>query len=162
MEAKAGFERYPVNWVSWYGAQAYCQWVGGNLPTAVQWEYAARAVDGRIYPWGSEPPNSRLAIFGGSRNSFTTILAPVDALPNGVSPFNAFNMAGSMREWVLDAAPNNANNRILRGGSWAGASDQLLTYAQTDLPANINAFPVDDLAYWDVGFRCVMPLTAKP
>ncbi|MEJ2749005.1 MAG: SUMF1/EgtB/PvdO family nonheme iron enzyme, partial [Anaerolineae bacterium] len=69
IQAKAGYERYPINWVSWYGAQAYCQWVGGDLPTAEQWEYAARSIDGRIYPWGDKPPTSSLAIFGGSRNS---------------------------------------------------------------------------------------------
>lgn len=162
MEAKAGFERYPINWVSWYGAQAYCQRVGGDLPTAEQWEYAARAIDGRVYPWGDEPPTRSRAIFGGSRNSFTTLLAPVDALPDGVSPFNAYNMAGSIREWVQDTAPGDSDSRILRGGSWISSDDELLTYAQTELPADLNALSVESLGYWDVGFRCAMPLSAKP
>lgn len=162
MEAKAGFERYPVNWVSWYGARAYCQWAGGDLPTAEQWEYAARAIDGRIYPWGSETPTSSRAIFGGAANSFLTKLKPVDALPDGASPFGATNMAGSLKEWVLDADETNPVNRILRGGSWISPADAIFVYTQEILPADIQASPITNLAYIDVGFRCAMPLAAKP
>lgn len=162
MEAKAGFERYPVNWVSWYGARAYCQWVGGDLPTAEQWEYAARAIDGRTYPWGSESPTSSRAIFGGTANSFLTKLKPVGALPDGASPFGATNMAGSLKEWVLDADETNPANRILRGGSWISPANAIFVYTQDSLPADIQARPITNLVYIDVGFRCAMPLAAKP
>ncbi|MDO4783121.1 MAG: SUMF1/EgtB/PvdO family nonheme iron enzyme, partial [Capnocytophaga felis] len=40
--AKKGYEQQPVVLVSWYGAKAYAEWVGGKLPSEEQWEYAAR------------------------------------------------------------------------------------------------------------------------
>jgi formylglycine-generating enzyme required for sulfatase activity len=49
-EADAGL---PVTWVTYYGAQSYSQWSGGQLPTASQHEYACRAGTGNIHPWGN-------------------------------------------------------------------------------------------------------------
>lgn len=91
-----GFERHPVNEVTWYGARAFCAGRGARLPTEPEWEAAARGREGRVYPWGSEPPTPERAVF--TRRSNET--APVGSRPAGATPEGVHDLAGNVAEWT--------------------------------------------------------------
>lgn len=100
---RKGFENYPANNVSWYGADAYCRWKGKHLPSEAEWEKAARCDDGRIYPWGNSMPDDEKARYDEHWKELGMhVMVPVNALPAGASCYGALNMAGNVSEWVAD------------------------------------------------------------
>ena len=174
-EPKAGFELHPANWVSWYGANSYCEWAGARLPTEAEWEYAARGIDGRIYPWGDEEPTSDRAIFAFPQtdSGYASAFQPVHTLPpGGVSPFGVHGMAGHVWEWVQDwydsayfeTNPGEAPNedgatglRVLRGGAWdSDAADLRSSNRFAAEPHIVLSRISDSLLYRSIGFRCAM------
>ena len=105
-----GRERHPVTHVAYSDAEAYAAWVGKELPTEAEWEFAARGgLEGRVFVWGDEfaPkgkmmantwqgefPWQNLTLDGYQRTS------PVKAFPpNG---YGLFDMAGNVWEWTSD------------------------------------------------------------
>jgi formylglycine-generating enzyme required for sulfatase activity len=120
-----GYADRPVTNVGFEEALAYCRFVGGRLPTDVEWEKAARGTDGRRYPWGNrfEPERCRLrrersrpeglCVVPGFRQG----LAPVTGYAAGASPYGALQMAGNAWEWVSDLYEGDPQRRIIRGGA---------------------------------------------
>ena len=162
---RKGFDNFPANNVSWFGAYSYCQWKGKRLPTEAEWEKAARGKDGRIYPWGNSIPDDSKARYSQKwEEKEVNVMVPVDALPQGASYYNVFNMAGNVWEWVNDwyrlnyckpcsHTPADASSegtfKILRGGSWYDSYGDLAirsTYRYWLDPAD---------RYLNTGFRCV-------
>ena len=98
-----GKEDHPVKWLYWKDAVDYCKWLTDvtgrpyRLPTEAEWEKAARGTDGRVYPWGDNPPTERLCNFDNKLKDTT----PVGAYsPRGDSPYGCADMAGNVWEWT--------------------------------------------------------------
>lgn len=119
----------PVVGVSWYEAEAYCNWKGAVLPTEAQWEKSARGTDGRIYPWGNDNPDKTYLNY----NDNIGKPLPVGKFPKGKSPYGCYDMCGNVWEWVYDWYDSNYYKkniyknpknitpgiyRVVRGGSW--------------------------------------------
>jgi formylglycine-generating enzyme required for sulfatase activity len=155
-QPKPGRADHPVIEVSWNGSHAYCQWVGGRLPTEAEWEYAARGPENYIYPWGNGDPTCNLSQLGGCGDTSV----PVGSLSDeGASWIGARDMAGNVWEWVADwygkypseaqtnpTGPNAGERKVARGGSFMSAPDTLHTAYRWTHP-RMYSVP-------NVGFRC--------
>ncbi|ULA64785.1 MAG: FGE-sulfatase domain-containing protein [Nitrospira sp.] len=153
--------RWPALYVTWKDAQDLCHAAGKRLPTEAEWEKAARGTEGSLFPWGETAPNSNLAMFGQHHVHEIPILAPVDSLEDGRSPYGLHHMAGNVAEWVQDwfgfdyyaymteknpPGPTSGRYRSVRGGSWKSKVIMLRTATRSgSLPAQGSA---------TIGFRC--------
>lgn len=120
------FDDYPVIFVNWAQAKAYCAWRGALLPAEAQWEKAARGTTGYVYPWGNEI-DVRFANYNGSFRRDTTRVASYE---QGKSMYGVYDMVGNVWEWVSSLYmpypyrvderenPNTSGARVVRGGSW--------------------------------------------
>lgn len=162
------YPNLPVVNVTYDHAEDYCEWAGERggkewdrvrLPYETEWEYAAKGANNLLYPWGNEfDPNK--TNYSGAESRFSPVMdtseegralwkqdghlyaAPVDAYPEGASPFGLLNMAGNVAEWCDTVWGNYSrvakkgrtgnftardSQMVIRGGSFQSVSQVLTT-----------------------------------
>ncbi len=142
-----GFENFPVNFVNWYAADAYCKWKGGRLPTEAEWEFTLRKgysktkkKDIKLYDltelaWFNENSNDSWHKCGEKKNDSQGI----------------HDMLGNLWEWCSDyyqseyyksrpksnpSGPEMGDFRVIRGGSWTNGSEVLSVSNRNGLNPN--------------------------
>jgi formylglycine-generating enzyme required for sulfatase activity len=170
-----GRESMPLTCVTWGAARQICRFFGGDLPTELQWEYAATTAGKPArtdYPWGNAAPDCARTVWGraaqvpgvGGCFDLPRGPAPIDQEADG-TPLGVLGLAGGVSEWTRDhvelydsacwlRAPftdpkceeDASTTRTIRGGSWS--SRALYLRSARRIPSE------GDVRDPQIGFRC--------
>jgi serine/threonine-protein kinase len=136
---------HPVVGVSREQAMRYASFLGKRLPTALEWEAAARGLEGHRFPWGDSFEPARC--HGPEKGTGKT--ASVGSLPEGASSSGALDLIGNVWEWTVDdaRAPHpEPGYAWVMGGSFKHSCEQEGRLARTSVATG--------KSYEYLGFRC--------
>lgn len=150
----------PVNCVDAAQASTFCKWIGGRLPSAIEWEFAAKSGKDVRYPWGNERPGAFSANYCDTNcveaapeaddyadpefDDGHAAAAPVGSYPRGASEWGLVDMSGNVWEWTATAY--DARRAEIRGGSWLNMIGLLRTSVRSQQEPKRRS--------GTIGFRC--------
>jgi formylglycine-generating enzyme required for sulfatase activity len=135
--AMPAYANHPMTMVTWFGANAYCEYYDSRLPSEIEWEKAARGTEmidgnGLPFPWGTEI-HSNNANYYSSADLFEKMSGKLgNTTPVGFyngqtyegyetldspSPYGLYDMGGNVWQWLGDDYPDQ-HYRHMRGGSF--------------------------------------------
>jgi formylglycine-generating enzyme required for sulfatase activity/serine/threonine protein kinase len=180
-------QNHPASHLCWDDCIRFCEWASSlksgeiALPSEAEWEKAARGSDGRIYPWGNEPPDParvnylRIGPRHGSLAEMSNVMSraydtsTVGSFgPAASSPFGCDDMAGNVWEWTRSRLsdypyvasdgredPDARGRRVLRGGSFLPDFDDVQIRCARRLDRD------HDFHDAGTGFRVVLRLPSR-
>ena len=156
----AGLEDHPVVHIAHADAMAYCDWADRRLPTAAEWEVAARGgLSDADYAWGDELNPEGRWMANTWQGPFPWHNESLDGWA-GTSPVGAFpangyglvDVCGNVWEWTSTPYPTPAGEQqrcIVKGGSFLCADNYCMRYRPSALIAQTL-----DTSTCHMGFRC--------
>ena len=163
----AGMENMPVIFVNRYDADSYVQWRTKKekrihrLPTAAEFEYAARAGSAdALYPWGAGSPEGKANYDSSGDRTFAQwrqFLKPVRSYP--ANALKLYDMAGNVwqmvgtdpdyaeQQWIYRIEKPIQKQGSIAGGSWARTAGYMRVTTRGGASAGIR--------HPDLGFRLV-------
>jgi len=154
---REGYGKFPVAYVSWFGANAYSLYYRYNLASLEEWEKAARGGDNRTFPWGFEEPTPDIANYHHSKDPFDheNAATPVGfyngekhgdfQTRNNKSVYGCYDMAGNVAEWI-GTVQHGSHLRLIYGGSFMEYGYNLRSFTENS--------SVPEYCSFQVGFRC--------
>lgn len=160
-ENKLG-DNYPVESATWEHAKAFCEAVGGRLPTEAEWEYAARGGQAGIWSCGDDAGclEAEAWYFPNAEGRKHAVKGRA---PNG---YGLHDMSGNLAEWVGDwyggqyyssspkqdpQGPADGTVRQSRGGAFGDPAEALRVSNRSSV------YPSHPYGPY-LGFRCVTPM----
>ncbi len=125
-----GKENWPIVSVSWFGAKAFAEYYGLDIPTEAEWEYACKG--GKQYMYGTADGT----ISNSNANYDMNVGYPSAAGSYPANPFGLYDMSGNVYEWCNDwygdysndgfslviatnpIGPSSGTQKVVRGGCW--------------------------------------------
>jgi dienelactone hydrolase len=98
-----GQENFPVTGICWYEARAYAAFKKMSLPNLYQWANAALLGSASEFVPKSNFSKNQLVAVGSLENK---------------NPYNISDIAGNVREWVINSVDDENHKKAILGGSY--------------------------------------------